>query len=625
MNDLTNYGLITDDPVFAAILSTYCHNEGKYFPIISLPRMSRDDWEIEVQKRVITINRARFEHLFCKAEDYGILAPLRSSINVDLVPLQQPEEISTHMDLELPQDILEIHRDDYLAGLNEAKKGNKRLRINNTISPNLRINNSTEHQSETVVVIEKSDGITDIAAINYALAKGYNTYLIESLSTKRQKEIKELFIRLTKDESQFKDDYRKLCSEISKVLDYKELEKRYERIQFLVLEIPIGLIIESIPVAHLFHLQSELRLMDEFYYLDEQMKNKSLYVPSLLFVDIQSEDLISEIPEINEELNHYKHWRFNLNGTYANRKNFKIYASYFPLDLLFVSGHGSSPNCREVVYRFKSRDGKTHTVKLLEYYQIGEVVEDNVEIETKEYFLEFDGIPWEDKQTLAQKGISHLAREYVMAGNNLDLIEYRKLSPKSIEGLLLFDGIFLGNIRTFSRGNNPIVFFNTCASLLELSKNMSFASARALIGTVWSIYDDDARLFSKTFFKSILVYSVIDSFHNAKQKINRKYSKLSYVCFGTLNVFIPMSTEIESDEVAKTNMGQRLVNSITEAAMHFLQGRLSETELDVLLEMQELPERFVEINLPDDVSLRKNLDKLRLMLDSISNRNRSHD
>ena len=193
----------------------------------------------------------------------------------------------------------------------------------------------------------------------------YNVKFINRITDDKSDEIKHLYSFLS-NESDPSQLLGKLKKEISTIVVYNELENRYSRILFVTYELYLGSFITKIPVAHMFYLQSDLSLLNEFYYLN---KRNDEFAPSILFVDTEAENLSSEIPEIKTGLENHLYWGFNLNGKFASHKNFKLYSHLFPYDILMVSGHGGSPEAREVVYKFKSRDGNVHTAKLIEYFQ----------------------------------------------------------------------------------------------------------------------------------------------------------------------------------------------------------------------------------------------------------------
>jgi len=397
-------GLITDDPVFAAIISSFFNRRNNYFPVFSLPRMARNDWEIDVLKRVVSIKRARVNILFCKKTDYGLLAPLRTMAGMDLIALEQPEEVTIVLPIALSNKRILVAPNNYLLGLKLALKQNKLLEIHSEHNDKIKYNDSIP-SADTVVVIEQTDQVTDVCAINYAHAKGWDALIIDSVSKEIETKLKELFITLSKDYCSFDASYEKLKNAIKKVVDWEQLERKYKKIQFVTREMPLGILIESIPVAHIAHIQSELRFVDEFYYNSAAINSSKNHIPSLFFAEINSNDIVSEIPEIRNILNDTKVWQFTLGGKHANRENFGLYAKYFPYDLLLISGHGNSPRCREVIYSFEDLRGCEHKVKLLEYYQFGPTEGEKILVETKEYFLEFDGIDWNEKEKLNKIGI----------------------------------------------------------------------------------------------------------------------------------------------------------------------------------------------------------------------------
>jgi hypothetical protein len=351
-----------------------------------------------------------------------------------------------------------------------------------------------------------------------------------------------------------------------KIVDYKWLENNYRQILFLTSYLPYGILIESAYASHLFHLQSDLRLSDEFYYLTIFNNTNKIFSPSLLFVDMEADNLNSEIPAISTHLTKYKHWSFHINGKFATRLNFKMHIEFFPYDLLLVSGHGDSPRCRNVEYEFDSNDGKKHRILMLEYFQFGPAIGDKIEVEVKQYPLSVDGVDWKDKDTLEKKGIGHLLFEFVHSNlENHKVISECKAHPKTIEGLLLADGVFLGMPGIYAHSNNPIILINTCGSLLELGQHFSYMGCRVFMGTMWSIYDKDAQTFAIDFFTELPTNSVLRAFYQARSKIANRYSKFAYAYYGTLHSYLPINESLVSDQSAYEIMANRLLSTLRKA------------------------------------------------------------
>jgi hypothetical protein len=492
------------------------------------------------------------------------------------------------------------------------------VEITKVNSADLPLENPMKPKSDTAVALERVNRTTDISAINYSFAKGYDLLLFDQIPESVVQKIKGLLSSLNRDETSWEQVYQRLYQICQKYVDFEWIEENYKQVQFVVSEIPVGIFIESTPVAHLSHLQSDLRFADEWYYLD-RYKRDSQFVPSVLFVDTESEDLITEIPEICDELTEYKYWSFHLSGESASKVNFMVYSQFFPYDLLFVSGHGTSPYCREVVYRFRARDGQSHTMRFLEYFQIGRPRGDKYEVESKLYPRQVDGIDWENKEALDEAGIGHMFREFCIQkqAHRLEVVEANWLNPKSIEGLLLYDGIFMGTIEMFASQNNPIVILNTCGSLIEMGGLVGFAGTRALIGTMWSVYDDDAYSFAMAFFSEIPNHSVANAFHKARSKVDRAFSRLSYVHFGTLNSYLPMKSEIDNETEAGKQMAIRLVEAFAEAAALYFAGGMSTTiDLADIMKLGYVSKTFVERKFPKDNKLRQQLQDTQRLIHS---------
>ena len=122
--------------------------------------------------------------------------------------------------------------------------------------------------------------------------------------------------------------------------------------------------------------------------------------------------------------------------------------------------------------------------------------------------------------------------------------------------------------------NNPIVILNTCGSLLEMRAIFGSAGTRALIGTMWSVYDDDAYDFATAFFREIPNNSVANAFYKARSKVERTFSRLSYVHFGTLNSYLLMKPEIDNETEVGKEMANRLVEAFVEAAARYLNYKM---------------------------------------------------
>ena len=293
MNDFTDTGVITDDPRFAAELCSYFGREEQYFPILSLPRMERDDWEFEVNRRIYAIGRSGVKTIVCRSEDYGLLAPLRSKMTARILPIGVPEDIRKFLQGRFPSDYLEVFRNDYREGLIRALREKKVLKL---VEEKREISQAVNRSSKRVIIVERTNEVTDVAAIAYSSKKGFDISFFSAPKTYLERwEVEErfrsIFLNLSNDTS-IQEGLHVLKKEIARIVDLSEIEGLYNEVQFVVEGIPYGLLIEKATVAHLFHLESDLKFIDEVFYLAKQRAGNGKTPPSFLFLDTDEQDLI---------------------------------------------------------------------------------------------------------------------------------------------------------------------------------------------------------------------------------------------------------------------------------------------------------------------------------------------
>jgi hypothetical protein len=132
---------------------------------------------------------------------------------------------------------------------------------------------------------------------------------------------------------------------------------------------------------------------------------------------------------------------------------------------------------------------------------------------------------------------------------------------------------------------------------------------------MWSIYDQDARQFANTFFEFIPNYSIAEAFHKARSVLQNQYSKLAYTHFGTLDSYLPVPTDLKDEKMASQNMARRLLSSLSEAVDFAYRGWISFEELKPLMKLDKLSEKFITNKLPQEIELRKKLDKIKRSLE----------
>jgi len=435
--------------------------------------------------------------------------------------------------------------------------------------------------SDIVIVVERTELITDIVAINYAFASQYDLLFVNGTEDYNQRwalqdRFNSVCMSIGSEVGSASDEFADLYDLIRSVFDFPAIEKKYKKALVIFQSYPFGILIESIPCAHMFHLQSDLRLLDGIVH-SAVKRPAPCSKPIYFFVDSTDDKLTSEIPEIQNLLESQSHLEFHLRNKDATVENFRRYMEFLPFDVLFVTGHGSSPACHDVTYDFKDIRGNSHSMRVLEYYQFGESIGDLIAVQTFQEFLSIDGIPYKESELIAAKGLDHLKRDFVN-DDNLKVLSAVELEPDTILGLKLSNGVFIGDVRSYAELNDSIIILNTCGSLLETSQMLSFSGARCLIGTMWSVSDLEARKFALELFNQGIETDMLSAFHYARSKLGRSRSGISYIYFGGVLDSFPNCPD-EDSETEKA-LAQRLAAGIIKASTYVEHKLIRQEELD---------------------------------------------
>ena len=561
---LATCALMSDDVGLAIKVSTLSWKIATYIPLLNLPRLFRPDWRAEIQKRMVTLQRAGITKVFTKKDEAERIGGIFQKAGFDVVSAEHLLQTLHEQEGQPSVGNFVLNSLEDFALLCGYTK-----RLSNGGVEYLCIQNAGEDKQYSggkLMVLETSSRVLDVSVVNYARYFGYDLKIIPELVPQFEKDFERILTLFHEGPEAFVSHKESLIALVSSVLGIADIQGEYEGVQLIVKDFPIGILFESIPAAHLFHVDAEMKLFEDIVEL--RMKPRDSFLPSYLFVDLQEDELQSEIPEVVSEISNQSQWRFHLNGRRATVAALRLFCQFFPIDFLMVSGHGGRPMVRVAEFEYKDENGNPHIIKVREFYQFLRVVEGKIEVESKYEFLSIDGVDWENKKEIGRRCLS--IRGFLEKEEN-KLISSENVSIDSLEGLVLANGVFMGNIHFFANSGNPVLFLNTCGSLSRAGKLLSFAGARAIVGTAWSILDTDAVIFSKGFFNALKEPNLANAFFAARMAVINEYSKLSYWFVGTLNTVFRLGLDNFDIEEQKRIMALRMVSALEMA--NFLQEK----------------------------------------------------
>lgn len=581
---IPRYALLTDDIGLAVEASSLSLIRDKYLPLINMPRIHRPDWLIEIQKRMVTLQRAGIKTIFTKNGGIQWLKEYFMKVGFEVASPEELLESLSRDNQRANHGVIPKTIEDYFSFSGYRRRlslgGVEYLTCQRYCDNERPVGNS-------LLLVETSSAVLDVCAINYARYFGYDLKFIPLLPNQFETEFEKGINDCNKGGEAFEILSRSLRTLVASALDFNDIQNEYEGVQLIVGNIPIGIFIEDIPAAHLFQVDAELKLLSD---ITDTLRNpRDSVLPSYLFVDLEENGLQSEIPEVVSEISKQSQWRFHLNGKRATVTKFKLFCEFFPFDFLTVSGHGGSPDVRIAEYEFKDENGNPHIIKVREFYQFLRVIDGKVEVETKEEFLAIDGVNWEDKKAIDDRGLSIKG---FLERHDHKLISSEEISVNNLEGLVLSNGIFMGNIHHFANFGNPVLFLNTCGSLANAGKHLSFAGARAIIGTAWSIYDPDAVIFSREFFPALKKFGLARAFFEARKSISNSHSQFSYWFVGTLNGSFKLGLDDFDLERQKGIMAARMISALEVARAYHERGWMAKEDIQELRSMLDIATEY---------------------------------
>ncbi len=595
---LSTFALMSDDVELAMGSSRLCWKQSTFLPVLNMPRLFRPDWPVELQKRIAILKKAGINKIFNGNDS--------------------------------PQPVVEIFRK---SGFVVSNKENFRESLINPTScePNLKtldafvfscgyrkrisrggieyltVRNGPDNSQpplSRLMVLELSSGVSDIAAINYARYFEYDFMVIGEIPQDVLNEFETMFTDFNDGPDVFAKQKHRVTELVNSILPLYDIQNEYSAVQLLIRDVPIGIVFESIPAAHLFQVDIEIKLLSDI--VDLQANETDSTLPSYLFVDLQENDLQSEVPQIVADISKHAQWRFHLNGRRATVTAFRLFCQFFPIDFLMVSGHGGSPRVRIAEFEFKDEKGNPHIIKVREFFQILREVNEMYEVESKYEFLSVDGVDWADKEEVRKRGLS--IRGFLGNREESKLLSSENIDVKNLQGLVLSNGVFMGNIHFSANNGSPVLFLNTCGSLANAGNILSFAGARAIIGTAWSILDSDAVIFAKKFFDGLCNTNLAGAFFEARKSILNEYSKFSYWFVGTLNSSFTLGLDKYSASEQGRIMASRMISAFEMARFMFEKKWLDKEDFRELLAiLSVISKYFNKVGaIPRDVVLRLN-------------------
>lgn len=546
---------ISGNSQLVALISCYFNKIGTYFTVMDPPAIwkSHPDTDLFDQITESTVV-PRTNFLAELKPAFFIFAGLTRKEEILLlkrIPLRRTifirneNEVDTKLSKAIKFDgDLRCRRKDFLLGLYQAKLGRLKL-VYDDSTPELQ---EKKEEFSNIVYLEKEDDVASVIAINYALAcRSAIKFLSVSEAAFQNIEKDQWSLARSFSESAFIN----LKKKIAKIAD-PSTAKGFEFATFITRGVPYSILFaDHLPTCHLLRKpdlwqQISIAILAEWK-MNPRFGSAVIFSPETFSVKDIDGTVSSNSPgdlektetlKVSQDLRNQNFLVKTLRRKKATFKNFDLYASVYPYDILHICSHGGEIGGWEVRDKFRDRHGKLH---LLEYEQaIGYDLPDNPKPTTKievfmlQVFKKLDGIDWDDKNRLRSIP-RYVMTDYIAKHNDRDyVISQQKRSISRVDvsnAIICYDSPHFGMFSFLGAQSNPIIFNNSCGSWNRIGTHLIHAGARVYISTLWNISNTGATKAAEEFYNQINQKPLLFKLQEARGQLDG-HEKNIYIFFG---------------------------------------------------------------------------------------------
>jgi hypothetical protein len=481
--------IFADDAKLAAQLSCALSGPGIYLPVCDGPRMQRPDNQFEVLRRHNAVGRTRANIAFMATLSDGAFSALIQSLNsrrsVPCHRISVSEDIAPLAPQKGDRDVLVWGQDRIGVGLLKALRAGQDIRFENSPSPYEWVSSKGGH----LVVCGDGEEISQVIAANYAYALDAGLFLIPKVDEDQADDILEAFYKFNDRDSGFTpaEAQSRLTQELLNLCGSIPVPERGS-ITFIG-KLPFGFAYPEHPSTHLFEYPDlGCAIVNGFAAEQPQQPGTGVVV----LVDPGT----TPAPEIQSAVDLLKPRRAFIRvyqGANATVRDVSEMVEHFPFDLLIIATHCGDSSGFRWTYEFTDSEGLPRTIVV--DLAIGFQRTDDPNILKVGHFFRFislDGVDWTDRAAKSKLHVGSAIHDFnrMMDDGPSKLDPVKKENIDRVVGssaMMMSDSNFIFAQHTMADMGTPIIINNACVSWHRLAGNMTFAGARAYIGTLFPV------------------------------------------------------------------------------------------------------------------------------------------
>lgn len=503
---------ISDNPVLAAVISSYFNTPGEYFCLMDAPRLGRPDWTNEIIRRNNVLARLKPEKIILAGLSKDVIRAFASRLpSKRLIVINELSQVKEKLsDFVKPsQDgILECREDELVLGVLYAKYLKKELSVIKDATTLKTFSIDSTQKSQHKVILDDIHDMCPIITGNYAYSIGATVAIFpEPSKAEIEASYNDIYnIKTFKSTTRGKTAQRSLMSQqftYESHFTAKKIEADF--LTFITKGIPYGYFFPETPATHLFSYPDlGLAIFDNIYFASSQKETQSALILDPGFFKN------SEVAVVKTTLEKANVFVKELSGDAAKVFNTGQYIQFYPYELLFICSHAGGMKGERVTAKFKDRKGITHEIVIEEALAFGltgegEGMKAKVEALHFRKFVELDGVNWSDTEGKKKINAGATITDFIKTDRReWQIIHATPINEiRECPAIKLTDNYYVPMMHVVASSGMPIIFNNACVSFQEFAGKFIFAGARAYIGTLNKVDTDDARVVAEYMFDKL--------------------------------------------------------------------------------------------------------------------------
>jgi hypothetical protein len=399
-----------------------------------------------------------------------------------------PHDIERTTLSEPGREILVWGRDRIGIGLLKALRAGQEIRFEDKPSEYEWIAPKGKH----LVVCEEGEEISEVIAANYAFALDAGLFLMPEIDKDHAEDILEAFYTLHDSDLGPAEAQERLTQELLHLCG--SIPVPDEGSITFIGKLPFGFAYPEYPSTHLFEYP-DLGCAVVNGFAAEQRRTPGTGV--VILVD-PGKTPAPEIQSVIDLMEPRRAFIRVYQDRAANVRDVRAMIDHFPFDVLIIATHCGDSSGHRWTYEFTDSEGLDRTLVVdlaVDFARTDDP--DQLRVGHFFRFVSLDGVDWTDREAKSKLHVGTAIHDFneLLNDGPSQLKPVKREAISRVVGssaMMMSDSNLLFAQHTMADTGTPIIFNNACLSWHRLAGDMTFAGARAYVGTLFPVTSAEA-------------------------------------------------------------------------------------------------------------------------------------